>query len=695
MELNSKTYLFELKKYYQMYILNNERMPENHPVIRKEIYDSWKRSKKYNVDPLHIAHYQLSIIDFNKTLKKNNTLLNVAEPYVDTIYDFIRGSNYVIHITDNNGCLLRYYADDVQIKNLFNNRSMLTTGATRTERITGTDSASLCLVLDKPVQVIGAEHYLKQNHAFFCSSAPIHDVKNNLIGVLTMMGPVELYQSHSLGMTCAAAKGIEIELKNKDYIDKLSLYNKLLQSTVENYTSSIIVIDNEENIINHNSKFKKIFSLPENNYINKNLSSIFNSTSILHTTLNESVNVRDKFMTISTIFGTSVDVFVTIQTILSEDNVIPNRIIFFTEKKKAQVLVNKFSNYSATYTFESIIGISQNLKNAINLGKKAANSSSTVLILGESGTGKELFAQSIHNASDRKNMPFVTINCGAIPKNLIESELFGYENGAFTGAKKEGNPGKFELADGGTLFLDEIGDMPLELQSSLLRVLQNHEIIRVGGMIPKTIDVRIIAATNVDLLASIDNNTFRSDLYYRLNVLSIELPALRERPDDIPILARYFASTYGQALKHSPAFISDEAQEILVQYNWPGNIRELENVIERAINVMLENKILPEHLPKTLLNSQNYSKYPETSNINRVDHDTVPMRSAESAEFQQEQYGAYSNSPEVRERNELIRLMKQEHGHVQTVADLMEMPTSTLYRKLRKYNIKIKSFKRW
>ncbi|MGI6766808.1 MAG: sigma-54-dependent Fis family transcriptional regulator [Lentihominibacter sp.] len=693
MKINSKEYLSQVEKYYDIYILGNEPMPENHPVIRKEIYDSWKRSKENGVDPCYIATYQLPDVEITEALSQNENLLRVAAPYVDSMYKFVRGSNFVIHLTDRNGCLLKYYADDEQIKNLFQKRSMLNVGAVRRECISGTDSAALCREINVPVQVIGAEHYLQKNHAFFCNSAPIHDPDNKLIGILTIMGPVELCQDHTLGLACVAANGIEIELRNQVYVDQLSASNKLLQSVVDNYSSAVVTIDNNQKIQNYNTLFKHIFNLPDRDFTGENIFSIIDEDSIPSGISNSSVDFRDQLVTLSSVYGAVVETFVSITRIRGYKNEITNVLITFTEKKKAQALAHKVSNFNATYAFDDIIGTSSNMKAAINLGKNAARSSSNVLIIGESGTGKELFAQAIHNASDRCDRPFVAINCGAIPKNLIESELFGYERGAFTGAKKDGHLGKFELADGGTLFLDEIGDMPLELQASLLRVLESQEIVRVGGISPKQVDVRIIAATNLDLLQSIKNKTFRSDLYYRLNVLSISLPPLRERKTDIPVFARSFSDLYSQALKKEMCVIFPDAMDALMNYNWPGNVRELENVIERAINIMDGNELRIIHLPDIIANPQGYhDNHPFDSKKDHVidnASDTEAIESDSSAETD------VGSSPEILERNMIIKLLKQERGHVQTVADQIGMPASTLYRKLRKYNINAKSYRFW
>lgn len=237
------------------------------------------------------------------------------------------------------------------------------------------------------------------------------------------------------------------------------------------------------------------------------------------------------------------------------------------------------------------------MKAALRLGQIAAQTPSNVLITGESGTGKELFAQAIHNASDRRNGPFVAINCGALPKSLIESELFGYEGGTFTGARREGCAGKFELANGGTIFLDEIGDMPFDVQVALLRVLQSHEVSRLGSSKTIKVDVRVISATNKDLLAAIDNNQFRSDLYYRLNVFGIAIPPLRERAGDVRLLADYFLQKYTSFSGHCLSGFTEAAYALLEEYEWRGNIRELENAVERAVYLTSEGRIGAECFP--------------------------------------------------------------------------------------------------
>lgn len=247
-------------------------------------------------------------------------------------------------------------------------------------------------------------------------------------------------------------------------------------------------------------------------------------------------------------------------------------------------------------SFSSIIGCSSSLKDCIMMAQKASQSTSTVLIRGESGTGKELIAKAIHNNSNRNDKPFVRVNCAAIPENLIESELFGYEKGAFTGAVKS-KPGKFNIANGGTIFLDEIGDMPLSMQVKLLRVLQEREFESIGGLTTQTVDVRIIAATNRNLEKMIKEDKFREDLYYRLNVINIMLPPLRYRKEDINLLTENFIFKISRKLNKSVTDIDKKSLMYLQEYHWPGNIRELENIIERAINMCDENTITEKDLP--------------------------------------------------------------------------------------------------
>lgn len=313
----------------------------------------------------------------------------------------------------------------------------------------------------------------------------------------------------------------------------------------------------------------------------------------------------------------------------------------------------------ASYSFDDIIGSSEAISAAKSIARKAAQTHSNVLILGESGTGKELFAHAIHLASNRLYAPFVKVNCGAIPTDLLESELFGYEGGAFTGAKKEGKIGKFELADGGTIFLDEIGDMPLHMQVKLLRAIQEKEVEKIGSIGSKKIDIRIIAATNRNLEKSMHEGNFRQDLYYRLNVVTITIPALRERKDDILLLANYLIKKISNELNKKVIGISKDSEHYLKNYSWGGNIRELENILERAINVMEDsNTIFPIDLPDEITGRK------ETKLIKSLEETLVTA-----------------------EKQAIMDALKAANGNKTRTAKNLKIGRTSLYEKIKKYTI--------
>lgn len=324
-------------------------------------------------------------------------------------------------------------------------------------------------------------------------------------------------------------------------------------------------------------------------------------------------------------------------------------------------------------TIDDLIGKSSQIGAIKNLILRAAKTSSTVLITGESGTGKEVVSNLVHNTGSRKDGPFIKINCSAIPENLLESELFGYAEGAFTGARKGGKPGKFEQANHGTLFLDEIGDMTLSMQTKVLRAIQEREIERVGGTKAIRVDVRIIAATHRDLNKMINENKFRLDLFYRLNVLVIELPPLRQRLEDIELLTSHLLTRLKQRLPTPVESISYEAMEMLKQYHWPGNIRELENVLERIINISDEPMILPEHLPLQFrLNKLNNHHNSELINLEDV------------------RFAGQINLEEVTsaiEKELILNAMLQAKGNKAKVAAALGIHRTALYRKLTKHQL--------
>ncbi len=336
--------------------------------------------------------------------------------------------------------------------------------------------------------------------------------------------------------------------------------------------------------------------------------------------------------------------------------------------KKNKLLESKLKHYekvlsrinAAQYTWDHITGRSAATQQTVKMARKASQTVSNVLLTGESGTGKELFAHAIHHDSQRKAGPFIKINCAAIPSQLIESELFGYEGGAFTGARKNGKKGKFELADQGSIFLDEIGDLPLDMQAKLLRVLQEKEFERISGSKTIKVDVRVIAATNRNLKRMCQDGQFRSDLYFRLNVMSIQIPPLRERMDDLPELIEVLLDKLAQKLDKKRIPISDDARDALAGYHWPGNIRELENMLERSMILADRGEIKSEHLSLS-----------------------AGLPHLMSATLNQ----TLKHTVESAEKTAIVQCLKQVGGNRSEAARILGVSRSGLYDRLKKFNL--------
>ncbi|PKM86714.1 MAG: AAA family ATPase [Firmicutes bacterium HGW-Firmicutes-12] len=318
---------------------------------------------------------------------------------------------------------------------------------------------------------------------------------------------------------------------------------------------------------------------------------------------------------------------------------------------------------STKHSFENMIGADQKFLEVKNIAKKVAAKDLSVLILGETGTGKEVFANAIHYASNRRDGPFIRVNCAAIPSELLESELFGYEEGSFTGAKRGGKKGKFELASGGTIFLDEIGDMALNMQAKILRVLQENELEKVGGNETIPINIRVISATNQDLERKMQNNTFRSDLYYRLNVIKLDIPPLRKRKEDISDFINFFLEELNDRYETN-VVLEAGALQALNRYSWPGNIREMRNIIERAYTLVEGNVIKTNSLPTNVFQQVQDSSLPHKGNLDDIIEEV--------------------------ERDTLLRIIEKNQYNCNNTAKELGIHRSTLYKKLNKLKIEIK-----
>lgn len=455
------------------------------------------------------------------------------------------------------------------------------------------------------------------------------------------------------------------KVKSELYITELSLYAKRFETLIDAFQDGIISVDADGRLISYNRPAEIILKEDLSRYIGVDIRSVIKCP-VFNRALETPINVEHQRISLN-LNSKNISIIAAVKTIFVDNN-IEGFVAFLEEAANSKKKFESVFLSNVRYSFDDIIGESREIKKCIELAKKISLSNSSVLILGESGTGKELFARAIHNESKRVKNNFIAINCGAIPDTLLESELFGYEGGSFTGAKKEGNPGKFEIANGGTIFLDEIGDMPLNLQAKLLRVLQDREIVRIGDSRPIPIDVRIIAATNKDLEELISEGLFRRDLYYRINVIPIKIPPFRDRKEDIKVLSEYLLKKHSALLGKMIEGIDTEVMMILKKYNWPGNVRELENVIEYAVNMETGKELTAESLPSYLTgNTENEYEEPEVYEMSLKD------------------------SSNMSERNKIIsalRLFEDNTKGKKECAKYLKISLSTLYRKLKEYDIK-------
>jgi PAS domain S-box-containing protein len=512
---------------------------------------------------------------------------------MDSLYKIVKDTDFIIRLTDRDGYVLEHIGEE-KIISMYSSLG-LCDGYNIREEINGTNALGIALITGEPIQVLGGEHYIQQYHKLTSSACPIKDKNGQILGVLSITGNYELVHPHTLGMVVAAAEAIEKEIKLEERNRELKLINERFYQITESIFEGIIRIDSTGSIVSINRFARKLLSFKEEDIIGKDFKYILSSDNRAEiikgiSTCRKYEEEEIYFKTRTGRKKTCIANVTPIKSINGKE--LDGAVITLREVKMVHSLVNKIVGANAKFTFNDILGNSDSIRQAIKMASISANTNTTILLQGESGTGKEMFAQAIHNESDRRDYPFVFLNCGAIPRELVSSELFGYIEGAFTGAKRGGHPGKFELADGGTIFLDEIGDMPLDAQVSLLRVLEDRKIVRVGGHDVISIDVRVIAATNKDLSEEVELGNFTKDLFYRINVMTINTPSLRERKEDIRIFIDYFLDKFSKSIGKNLKGVGQSFYKGMVNYNWPGNVRELQNVIQTVVNVAENNSVL-------------------------------------------------------------------------------------------------------
>ncbi|HCF71162.1 MAG TPA: sigma-54-dependent Fis family transcriptional regulator [Syntrophomonas sp.] len=656
--------LFKVKKIWEKFITTGDLDDS----LDSDIASSWLRSKNAAVDPYGgVCNNILPQEKVAALIRRHRHMIDIARPFMTNLYRFVKGSGFIVMLTDNEGYILETFGDS---QTLFQASDLnFIPGALWTEEEVGTNAIGMALVLSKPIQTSAAEHYCQKHHSWTCSAAPILDENGMLLGILDLSGPSEMTHLHSLGMVVAAVEAIQEQMKVQRKNHELKVANIRLKNVIKIMSDGVITLDYRGVITGINPVAKEIIGYETGKIMGNHIKELVRDE-VVSRLLSNNEPYNDVEVLLST--DENKTYCLSSGTPITDDNgEIDSAVIFLRPAQKMQKLVNRYSGAQASFHFKDIIGTSEEITNILKLASAAAGGIYNVLLEGESGTGKEIFAQSIHNRGLRRRGPFVAVNCGAIPRELIASELFGYVEGAFTGARRGGRPGKFELASGGTLFLDEIGDMPLDQQVTLLRVLQDKKVVRIGGDKVTAVDVRIICATNKNLEEEVEKGNFRRDLFYRLNVVSIRIPPLRERREDIPLLFNYFKAKIATEWNVSFKSVDNEAMTLLKQYDWPGNVRELQNIVERIMSTVESDAITAEHL-LSLLPGQN---------LNQPSHRSIKTGEAVCRQ----------NRKKVKalaEREHIMDLLTQHGGNVSQVAREMGVSRNTLYRKMHDYSIR-------
>lgn len=452
------------------------------------------------------------------------------------------------------------------------------------------------------------------------------------------------------------------KLKNGDALtremrDEIVDAYKLMDVALDSILNGLMIIDTELRVKKFNHKISELFQMSDAAMLNLDMSQVLKDIDVVDNIL---INKRKFSYSDITLFigNLKIDCFLDITPVVFNEKVM-GAVLVIRESKQVRKEINKLAGFRANYTFDKIITRNKTMLELINTARRISKTNCSVLIEGESGTGKELFAQSIHNESQRRNGPFIAINCAAIPKELVESEFFGYETGSFTGAIKGGMPGKFELANGGTLFLDEIGEIPLEMQPKLLRVLDENKVMRIGGSFERELDVRIIAATNRNLLNEMSKSAFRQDLYFRLNVINLRLLPLKRRREDILVLGRYFLEQLNRENNDIKKYFSKAFEEKLLACEWKGNVRELKNIVERGF--YLSSGVFIDSLEMLM-----------------AEPETMPPGPDSDGETLKEL-----------EKNSIEHALFLNKGNAVKAAEDLSISKATIYRKIKAYDIHV------
>ncbi|PEU98068.1 sigma-54-dependent Fis family transcriptional regulator [Bacillus cereus] len=615
--LASPFYLHTWKKFVDEGVLDSNR-------INERISESWHRCKQANVNP-HMNKGQkiLSSIFFQDQKKKSEIFLDIAIPQIQHMRKTIDELQMMALLIDPDGYVLSLSGNKQTLKRA--KHINFVEGVKWTEAAVGTNAIGTALQIEEAIMISGTEHYSVASHSWSCAAAPIHNDDGKLIGVLDFSCPIEFSHPYMLGMVTSIAHAIERECSIRVHQNELQLIHRFLD-----------VIDSDEQVVicNHRDVIVSASKRVRERVCNWSRMKL---EDLMHYGLKTKLEVP----------------------VYSSDRMIGKCIYVKENKQKKLFSTSPFIN---GITFPGVIGTSDSFQHTLEEIKLVSPTDASVYVCGKTGVGKEYVARAIHENSPRKNGPFIAVNCGSLPKELMESELFGYAEGAFTGARRQGYKGKFEQADGGTIFLDEIGEVPPEMQVALLRVIQERTVTPIGSSKEVPVNIRIITATHKDLLRLVEEGKFRQDLYYRLHVYPLYVPSLIERKEDIPYFIKHFCEQKNWNVVF-PKSICNQ----FYQHTWPGNIRELLNVLER-IYILSQGREICEKQISFLL---------QTMMGNQHQLALQAENKAENA----------LNFREKIQRDSMVEALEKTNGNVSLAAKLLDVPRSTFYKRMQRYKL--------
>ncbi|MCM2533933.1 sigma-54-dependent Fis family transcriptional regulator [Neobacillus pocheonensis] len=626
--MNTTFYLDTWKRFVKEGVLDSAR-------LNKRILESWYRCKKEKVNPyLNKGLHLLTEEQLYTKKDKNSLLIEIASPHLNKMDQAIKDSGMMALLVDPDGYVLSLTGNE---KTLMDARRInFVEGVRWTEGEVGTNAIGTAIQTKEAVIINGAEHYSVASHKWSCSATPIFHDNGSLMGVIDVSCPVEYSHPFMLGMVTSIAFAIEKEVSRRSYRKEIAHIQQASELAQTHRTHLFIVCNQNQIIISASKPVREKF--PQ--LVGMNLHEIIHN--------GYHIDIETPFLS-------------------KDDNSIIGSCFFLSEGFiHHQNSLYASSIPSQPLVFKGECGTSKAFQHTLKKVRLVAPTDATVFISGETGSGKELIAKAIHENSTRKDGPFISLNCGAIPKDLMESELFGYVEGAFTGAKRQGVKGKFEQANRGTIFLDEIGEIPQTMQVALLRVLQERIVTPIGSIKEIPLDIRIITATHREITELVYEGAFREDLYYRLNVYPIDVPPLRERKEDIPHLVQYLCRKNNWTLP-----FTDDVYNRLRDYEWPGNIRELQNVLER-LHILFSDGLLEQD---EMLNSL------QSIWVNK------PLKSSPMELEGIEDCDKKLKAREKIQRECMLEALQKTKGNVTAAAKLLDIPRSTFYKRLQRFGL--------